>query len=210
MDFLEISPYTFYAAQENFCDHNGSLNPQLPSSKWAIRFLEQADGSTILDIAISFYSLSDLQTMTAMGFEEGFTDPMEQLDKQLPESSNAVQVKKIIENWCQAIRDGNYSKIMSAHTRDILMFDVPPPLQSKGLDEYKKTWDLFFQYSAGGKGSFELEELEITAGEDVAFCTALVVIGKGRKPECRLTVGLVKKDGQWLIAHEHHSAPSPI
>ncbi|WP_343703727.1 nuclear transport factor 2 family protein [Chitinophaga sp.] len=124
--------------------------------------------------------------------------------------SNEMQVKRVIDDWCQAIRDINYENLLSNHADDVLMFDVPPPLQSKGLDQYKKAWDLFFQYSSGGEGSFQLEELQITAGEDVAFCTALLAIGKGRKPECRLTVGLKKIDGRWLITHEHHSAPAPI
>jgi len=34
------------------------------------------------------------------------------------------------------------------HEQDIVMFDVPPPLQSRGMGEYKETWDLFFKYRA--------------------------------------------------------------
>ncbi len=214
MNFVSISNAKFFSADECFCDHNGVPDDQMPRSRWENQFSEQPDGSTTMDITIFFNSLSDLQTLTEMGFEEGFTDALSNLDRQLLQSkeqdSNEAQVKKVIDNWCQAIRDVNYKSIISGHTDDMLMFDVPLPLQSKGLDEYKKTWDLFFQYSSGGQGSFELEELKITAGENVAFCTALVIIGKGRKPECRLTIGLKKIDGRWLIAHEHHSAPSPI
>jgi ketosteroid isomerase-like protein len=98
--------------------------------------------------------------------------------------------------------------ILARHIKDLVMFDVPPPLQSKGIEAYKKTWDLFFQYSPGGEGSFNLEELKITAGDTVAFCHALLRIGGGEGPECRLTIGLQKVAGEWLIAHEHHSAPS--
>jgi ketosteroid isomerase-like protein len=36
--------------------------------------------------------------------------------------------------------------ILAYHEQNIVMFDVPPPLQSKGMREYKKTWDLFFKY----------------------------------------------------------------
>lgn len=213
MDFISIEKKKFFSAYESFCDSKGVVDDQLPRSKWENQFSSQAKGSTLVNITISFSSLSDLEALTAMGFEEGFTDAMDNLDRQLGEGmelSNQEQVKKVIDDWCQAIRDINYENLLSAHTEDILMFDVPPPLQNKGLGEYKKTWDLFYQYSSGGKGSFELEELQITAGEDVAFCTALLAIGNGRKPECRLTVGLKKIEGRWLIAHEHHSAPAPI
>ncbi len=48
------------------------------------------------------------------------------------------------------------------------MFDVPPPLQSRGLDEYRKTWDLFFSCYRPSH-AFDIDEIAITAGDDVAF-----------------------------------------
>jgi ketosteroid isomerase-like protein len=122
--------------------------------------------------------------------------------------SNESQIRQVVESWAKAVRYGDMDGILARHTKDLVMFDVPPPLQSKGIEAYKKTWDLFFQYSPGGEGSFNLEELKITAGDTVAFCHALLRIGGGEAPECRLTIGLQKVAGEWLIAHEHHSAPS--
>jgi len=94
-------------------------------------------------------------------------------------------------------------------------FDVPPPLQSRGMDEYKKTWDLFFRYHKPSQ-AFDIEELAITAGEDVAFAVAIVRCGSdtfsGPAEEggflFRLTLGLRNIDGDWRITHEHHSVPS--
>jgi ketosteroid isomerase-like protein len=90
------------------------------------------------------------------------------------------------------------------HARDMLMFDVPMPLQSKGLEEYRKTWELFFDHTPGGFGSFDVTELPITAGQGVAFAHAILKVGES---SARLTIGLRNEDGQWLIAHEHHSYP---
>jgi ketosteroid isomerase-like protein len=42
--------------------------------------------------------------------------------------------------------------VLANHTDDIVMFDVPMPLQSKGMKEYKETWELFFDHSPGGPG----------------------------------------------------------
>ncbi len=55
---------------------------------------------------------------------------------------------------------------------------------------FKKTWVLFFQYSPGGEGSFELVYLKIRAGDTAAFCRALLRISCEIKPESRLTIGL--------------------
>jgi hypothetical protein len=35
--------------------------------------------------------------------------------------------------------------ILAHHERDIVMFDLPPPLQCRGIEAYKQTWDLFFR-----------------------------------------------------------------
>jgi ketosteroid isomerase-like protein len=94
--------------------------------------------------------------------------------------------------------------VLANHTADIVMFDVPMPLQSKGMMQYQKTWKLFLDHSPGGPGSFDVTELRITASDSVAYCHALV---RGSDAKVRVTIGLRKEQGQWLIAHEHHSYP---
>jgi ketosteroid isomerase-like protein len=88
------------------------------------------------------------------------------------------QIKAIIEAWADSVRRHDLSGILAHHDKDIVMFDVPPPLQSRGMDEYQKTWDLFFGYHKPQQ-AFDIEELAITAGEDVAFAVAIVRCGSG-------------------------------
>ena len=88
------------------------------------------------------------------------------------------QIKALIETWADAVRRHDYSGILTHHQQDIVMFDVPPPLQSRGMDEYRKTWDLFFRYHKPSQ-AFDIEELAITAGEDVAFAVAIMRCGSG-------------------------------
>jgi ketosteroid isomerase-like protein len=44
---------------------------------------------------------------------------------------------------------------------------TPPP--SKGIEAYKKTWDLFFSWSRYPI-VFDFSTMNITVGSDVAFC----------------------------------------
>ena len=126
-----------------------------------------------------------------------------------------TQIKALIEAWADAVRRHDLSGILAHHNQDIVMFDVPPPLQSRGLEEYRKTWDLFFEYHEPSQ-AFDIEELAITAGEDVAFAVAIMRCGSGTfsgPPEeggfpFRLTMGLRKVDDGWRIVHEHHSVPA--
>jgi ketosteroid isomerase-like protein len=97
-------------------------------------------------------------------------------------------------------------------TSGILMFDVPPPFLSRGLDAYMATWQTFYP-SQARPISFDFEDVEITAGEDVAFATAIGHCGyieRGERTDLkfRLTMGFRKQDGQWRIVHEHHSVPA--
>jgi len=123
-----------------------------------------------------------------------------------------AKVRELVENWAQAVRTRDINAILAHHSQDIVMFDVPPPLQSTGLDAYRKTWELFFKYTK--EGVFDIQELHIAAGETVAFCFAIMKCEdayKSRKYipiDFRLTIGLEKINGQWIITHEHHSVPS--
>jgi ketosteroid isomerase-like protein len=123
-------------------------------------------------------------------------------------ASNEEQIRRIVNDWAKAVRMRDLDGALAHHAKDVVMFDVPLPLQSKGISAYKKTWELYFASNAGGEGSFNIEELKITTGDTVALCHALLRIAGGRKPTCRLTIGLKKVRGKWLITHEHHSYPT--
>jgi uncharacterized protein (TIGR02246 family) len=128
-------------------------------------------------------------------------------------SDDEAAVRDVIEAWAASVRRKDYQGVLRNHSPDLVMFDVPPPFQSKGLDAYKASWDLFFSWSSDPI-PFEVHEMNITAGADVAFvvatmgCAAPGADGKPTGLDFRLTVGLRKIDGQWTITHEHHSLPA--
>src|ERR1700744_2657865 len=101
------------------------------------------------------------------------------------------QIRALIEGWADAVRRHDLPGILAHHEHDIVMFDVPPPLQSRGMNEYQETWDLFFKYHKPAQ-AFDVEELAITAGEDVAFAAAIMRCGSDTDGDFlfRLTVGL--------------------
>jgi len=122
----------------------------------------------------------------------------------MTQNVHEAKIRALVEKWAGAVRAKDMDGALANHTDDIVMFDVPMPLQSKGMEEYKKTWELFFDQSPGGPGSFDVTELRIVASESVAYCHALVRIVDAK---VRVTIGLRNEEGQWLIAHEHHSYP---
>lgn len=85
------------------------------------------------------------------------------------------------------------------------MFDVPEPVQARGLDAYRATWQVFFDENPVGPMRFVITELQVVADERVAFAHALLTVGGSAA--CRLTLGLQKSGSRWLVTHEHHSMP---
>lgn len=125
-------------------------------------------------------------------------------------TSNEIQITQLIDNWAKAVRAKDIHKVLAHHSDDILLFDVPEPYQSKGIDAYRASWEDLFFPSNGDDGQFDVTELQVTAGEDIAFCHGIVNCrctenGERVSIKVRLTVGLKKIAGEWVIMHEHHS-----
>jgi uncharacterized protein (TIGR02246 family) len=123
-------------------------------------------------------------------------------------------IRRLIEDWGAAVRANDLDGVVAHHTDDVLMFDVPPPPAVRGMAAYRETWPPFFMALTDGDAAFDLAELNVTAGETVAFATALLRCGSAEElardgtPRLRLTLGLRKIGGAWQIAHEHHSFPA--
>jgi uncharacterized protein (TIGR02246 family) len=120
-------------------------------------------------------------------------------------------VEDLIRRWAAAVHEGDMATVLRDHADEIVMFDVPPPREGvRGIDAYRATWPGFFDWQARG-ASFEIVELEVTAGAEVAYAFALLRCGTpdelARHPQqrLRLTIGLHKRAGRWIVAHEHHS-----
>jgi uncharacterized protein (TIGR02246 family) len=131
---------------------------------------------------------------------------------ELPSTESAI--RRLIEGWAAAVRAKDIDGVLAHHTDDVLMFDVPPPAAVRGIAAYRATWPPFFEALSQGHAAFDIVELNVTAGDTVAFATALLRCGsvdeqaKDGTPRLRLTLGLRKVDGVWRIAHEHHSFPA--
>ena len=122
-------------------------------------------------------------------------------------TNDETQVRNLIENWAKAISSGDRAAILAHHSPDLIMFDFITVV--RGIDAYDQTWDFFFA-SPKGLISFVPSDLEVTAGDNVAFASCLIHCdGTSAGPlDLRLTVGLRKIAGDWTVTHEHHSVPS--
>ena len=127
--------------------------------------------------------------------------------------TDEAAIRDLITRWIKAIQQQDLEGVLAEHDPGIVMFDVPPPYDGvRGLDEYRDSWPPFFEWISQG-AQFELLELNVVAGADVAFAYGLLHCGTqdqfDANPDNRLriTIGLRKDGDQWNVVHEHHSFP---
>ena len=70
-----------------FCDEKGNLNNDLPVMHWDVMFSNTSSGTSVR-VEIKFSSVSDLEKILEMGFEEGFTAALGNLDEVLESKTN--------------------------------------------------------------------------------------------------------------------------
>ena len=128
--------------------------------------------------------------------------------------TDEAAIRDLITRWAEAVHAEDLQTVLAEHDPDIVMFDVPPPYEGvRGIEAYRDSWPPFFEWQRQG-ALFEIVELDVTAGNDVEFAHALLRCGMPAELEAnpdnrlRVTVGLRKREGRWVVTHEHHSFPS--
>ena len=83
-DYQSIEPRKRFSGLDAFCDENGKINNEFPRSLWTNLFRAE-NGGTLVDITIQTKTLADVEKIISMGFKEGFTMALENLDQYLEE-----------------------------------------------------------------------------------------------------------------------------
>src|SRR5882757_1971039 len=79
-DYQKIAHQKSFSGLDAFCDENGTVNTDMPRTLWTNTFAEDA-GTTIVNIVAQYENLADLEKVIALGFKEGFTMALENLDQ---------------------------------------------------------------------------------------------------------------------------------
>ena len=81
-DFQSVTPMKSFKAVDAFCDSNGKVNNELPKSTWTCTFSESGNKTKVI-IEMECETLADLEKYIEMGFQEGFTMALGNLDELL-------------------------------------------------------------------------------------------------------------------------------
>jgi ketosteroid isomerase-like protein len=123
-----------------------------------------------------------------------------------------AEVRAVLEEWAAATRQSRTDEILKHHSTNLVIFDVLPPMKYESADSYRRSWEEW-EPDTRGEAVFNLENLTITAGNDLAFAHIFIRCG-GTFPDgrtfqdlVRATFCLKKVDGSWMVEHQHVSKP---
>jgi uncharacterized protein YndB with AHSA1/START domain len=81
-DFKKIDAPRSFSAVDNFCDEAGNIDKNFPDMHWKNVFSETGEGTKV-EVEIRFDSEAGLEKILELGFEEGFTAALGNLDELL-------------------------------------------------------------------------------------------------------------------------------
>lgn len=81
-DYLSIAENESFKCKDGFSDENGIINPEFAQNLWETRF-SKTNNRVLVVITSTFDKLEDLEQTIEMGFKEGFTMGLNQLDELL-------------------------------------------------------------------------------------------------------------------------------
>jgi len=82
VNFKTIIKQNSFTGLDAFCDENGNINQDFPTMQWKVDF-SKTDSGTKIRVEVAFSSEADLEKIVEMGFEEGFTSALGNLDELL-------------------------------------------------------------------------------------------------------------------------------
>lgn len=82
VDYKTIRDQKNFTAVDAFCDEKGEVNKDFPVMNWNVEFIQSGDLTTVRT-EIRFSSEADMNKILEMGFQEGFTMALGNLDELL-------------------------------------------------------------------------------------------------------------------------------
>jgi ketosteroid isomerase-like protein len=104
---------------------------------------------------------------------------------------------------------------VATYAADVVVFDVFPPLDTRGLDDYRRNFERWFSWTRGPI-YYQMRDLQVIASGRLASAHFLANVSIVRHGGTRLDYWVrvssqfENRGGRWLVTHEHISMPARL
>ncbi len=129
-------------------------------------------------------------------------------------SQEEGQIRELVAEREAAMKARDADRLIATLAPDVVKFDLAPPLQKAGEQARDLTGLRRWFSGFDGAIDFEIRDLAVTTGGDLAYTTSLnrLTATPHGSPQnftlwFRATLCLRRINGAWRITHEHNSTP---
>lgn len=126
--------------------------------------------------------------------------------------ADEAEIRRLVEGLREALRNKDADAVAARCAADVLVYDLAPPLRSRGADveaEKLRAWFATWR----GPVDHTIHGLRVEVGGAIAYATGLARLrgtkldGSEQDVWSRVTLGFRKTDKGWRMAHHHESVP---
>ncbi len=121
-------------------------------------------------------------------------------------------IRDLVRRRVEAVADKDIDAIAATLAEDVESFNVLPPHRITGRDVVLEGTRAWFDGYPAGIG-YDVHDLHVSAVGDAGFCaylyrvTGTLVSGDDVDMWVRATLGCERRDGRWVVTHDHESVP---
>ncbi len=134
-------------------------------------------------------------------------------NRPIENNTSEAEIRELFDKFAASIREGDLDSIMSFYDKNVVAFDMMPPLEVVGSDTFRQSWENCFTSHFDFPVDFEFIEPKIYVDGNIAFSHCLIYMqgiakdGKQMEAWMRNTSCLKRVSGVWTLIHEHNSVP---
>ncbi|MEU1846224.1 YybH family protein [Micromonospora sediminicola] len=122
------------------------------------------------------------------------------------------ELRELIEERVAAVARRDAEALAAHQAADVLAFNVLPPLRLRGADQVAPQTAAWFDAYADGPG-YDIRDLQVDADGGLGYCAFLYHVtgtlrsGADVSMWVRATLVCRRRDGRWVVVHDHESIP---
>lgn len=124
------------------------------------------------------------------------------------------EILQLFDAYATAVLAKDVDTFVAIFAADVRVFDTWDAWSYDGIAAWRRMADAWLGSLGDDRVAVEWEDIRVSASADVAVAHAFVIYRAidlaGNQPRAmrnRLTWGLERRDGRWVVVHEHTSAP---